>query len=301
VSVAIVTDSTAYLPVDLVARQGIWVVPLHVVVGGQQFSEGVDVTNAELAAALRKFTPVSTSRPAPQAFLEAYEAAAAGGADAVVSVHISSVMSGTVESAMLAASQSPIPVEVVDSRSIGMAMGYAVLSAAAAAQHGQDAKTVAAIASSRAQAATVIFYVDTLEHLRRGGRIGAASALLGSALSIKPLLALSDGRIQPIQKVRTAARALSRLEELALQAVHAAGESGVDIAVHHLDSPTRACDLADRLRTRVPSTTAVALVELGAVVGAHVGPGTIAVAISPRPRDGQARQARQAQPTDGQD
>src|SRR6187399_2350604 len=95
VSVAIVTDSTAYLPVDLVARQGIWVVPLHVVLGGQQFSEGVDVTTAEVAAALRKFIPMSTSRPSPQAFLDAYEAAALGGAEAIVSVHISSGMSGT--------------------------------------------------------------------------------------------------------------------------------------------------------------------------------------------------------------
>ena len=286
-SVAIVTDSTAYLPVDLVARQGIRVVPLHVVLGGQQFTEGVDVTTAEVAAALRKFVPVSTSRPSSQAFLDAYEAAAANGADAVVSVHISSDMSGTVESATLAASQSPIRVEVVDSRSMGMAMGYAVISAATAAQQGRNAKTVAAIARSRAEAATVIFYVDTLEHLRRGGRIGAASALLGSALAIKPLLALSDGHIKPIEKVRTSARALSRLEELTLRAADAAGESGVDIAVHHLDSQTRAGDLADRLRTRVASTTTVVLVELGAVVGAHVGPGTIAVAVSPRPPGGQ--------------
>ena len=286
-SVAIVTDSTACLPVDLAERQGIRVVPLHVVLGGQQFSEGVDVTTAEVAAALRKLTPVSTSRPSPQAFLDAYEAAAADGADAVVSVHISSDMSGTVESAALAASQSPIPIEVVDSRSMGMAMGYAVLSAATAAQQGKNAKAVAAIASSRAGGATVIFYVDTLEHLRRGGRIGAASALLGSALAIKPLLALSDGHITAIEKVRTSVRALSRLEELALRAAEAAGEWGVDIAVHHLDSQTRAGELVDRLRARVGSSTTVVLVELGAVVGAHVGPGTIAVAVSPRPSGGQ--------------
>jgi DegV family protein with EDD domain len=283
VSVAIVTDSTASLPADLVASHGICVVPLHVVLGGHQYSEGVDVSNVELAAALRKLTSVTTSRPSPQAFLDAYEDAAARGAEGVVSVHISSDMSGTVGSALLAASQSPIPVEVVDSRSVGMAMGYAVLSAAEAAQQGQDLKAVADIASSRARAATVIFYVDTLEHLRRGGRIGAASALLGSALAIKPLLALSDGHIDPIEKVRTSARALSRLEELALEALEAAGGSGADIAVHHLDSPARASDLTDRLRARVPASATVILVELGAVVGAHVGPGTIAVAVSPRP------------------
>lgn len=286
-TVALVTDSTAYLPVDLVGHKGIRVVPLHVILGGQQFSEGVDVTTAQVAAALRKFTPVSTSRPSPQAFLDAYESAAAEGADAVVSVHISSDMSGTVESAALGASQSPIPVEVIDSRSMGMAMGYAVLSAALAASQGLDAKAVAAVAQSRADAATVIFYVDTLEYLRRGGRIGVASALLGSALAIKPLLALSDGHIAAIEKVRTSLRALSRLEELALQAAEAAGESGVDIAVHHLDSQTRATDLVERLRARVASTTTVVLVELGAVVGAHVGPGTIAVAVSPRPSAGQ--------------
>jgi len=97
------------------------------------------------------------------------------------------------------------------------------------------------------------------------------------------LLALADGRIKPIEKVRTAARALSRLEELALRAAAAAGELGVDVAVHHLDSPTRASDLVDRLRAKLPSTATVTLVELGAVVGAHVGPGTIAVAVSPRP------------------
>ncbi|MCY7289109.1 MAG: DegV family protein [Cryobacterium sp.] len=286
-SVAIVTDSTAYLPVDLVASHGIWVVPLHVVLGGHQYREGVDVTTAEVAAALRMFTSVSTSRPSPRAFLDAYEAAAASGAEAIVSVHISSEMSGTVESAALAASQMSIPVEVVDSRSMGMAMGYAVLSAARAAQREQDAKSVAAIARSRAKAATVIFYVDTLEYLRRGGRIGAASAFLGSALAIKPLLTLSDGHIKPIEKVRTSARALSRLEELALRAVEAAGEPGVDIAVHHLDSQIRAGDLVDRLRARARRRTTVAMVELGAVLGAHVGPGTIAVAVSPRPPGGQ--------------
>jgi DegV family protein with EDD domain len=287
VSVAIVTDSTASLPADLVASHGIVVVPLHVVLGGQQYSEGVDVGSVELAVALRKLTPVSTSRPSPQAFLEAYEAAAASGADAVVSIHISSDMSGTVASATLAATQSPIPVEVVDSRSVGMAMGYATLSAAVASKQGLDAKTIAAIASARARATTVIFYVDNLEHLRRGGRIGAASALLGSALAIKPLLALTDGHIRPIEKLRTAARALSRLEDLTLEALEAAGESGVDIAVHHLDSETRAVHLVDRLRSKVPPSSSVLLVELGAVVGAHVGPGTIAVAVSPRPHGGQ--------------
>lgn len=281
-SVALVTDSTAYLPASVVQAHGIRVVPLHVVIGGTEFSEGVDVSTAEVAAALRAFKPVSTSRPAPQAFLEAYEKAAAGGADAIVSVHISADMSSTVESAHLAAQQSPAPVTVVDSRSLGMAMGYAVVSAAELAAGGAPAEEVAAVARSRSEASTVVFYVDTLEHLRRGGRIGAASALLGAALAIKPILGLEDGHIRPLEKVRTSARALARLEELAVEAVSAAGGE-VDVAVHHLDSAARAEDLANRVRERVSTAGEVVVVELGAVVGAHVGPGTLAVAVSPRP------------------
>jgi DegV family protein with EDD domain len=285
VSVAIVTDSTAYLPGPALDAHSIQVVPLHVIVGGTEFSEGVDITTAEVAAALRSFKPVSTSRPSPQSFLDAYEKAAAGGADAIVSVHISADMSSTIESAHLAAQQSPVPVKVVDSHSLGMAMGYAVLSAAELAEQGGSLEDVVAQAHSRAAASTVVFYVDTLEHLRRGGRIGSASAFLGSALAIKPILGLVDGHIRPLEKVRTSARALARLEELAVSAAQAA-RSPVDIAVHHLDSQGRAEDLAARLRERVcgpDEAVAVEVVELGAVVGAHVGPGTIAVAVSPRP------------------
>ena len=281
-SVAIVTDSTAYLPQSVVDAHGIHVVPLHVVIGGKEFSEGVDVTTAEVAKALRGFRPVSTSRPSPQAFLEAYEKAAAGGAQTIVSVHISADMSSTVESAHLAAKQSPVPVHVVDSRSLGMAMGYGVVSAALLAASGACAEDVAAQALSRAAAARVVFYVDTLEHLRRGGRIGSASAFLGSALAIKPILELVEGHIRPLEKVRTSSRALARLEEISVAA--ASGPvGGVDIAVHHLDSAARAEDLAGRLRSRVESAHEVSVVELGAVVGAHVGPGTLAVAVSPRP------------------
>ncbi|NYG05802.1 DegV family protein with EDD domain [Phycicoccus badiiscoriae] len=284
-SIAIVTDSTAYLPAAELDAHAIQVVPLHVIVGGTEFSEGVDITTAEVAAALRAFKPVSTSRPSPQSFLDAYEKAAASGADGIVSVHISADMSSTIESAHLAAQRSPVPVTVVDSRSLGMAMGFAVLSAAELAEQGGSLEDVAAQASSRAEASTVVFYVDTLEHLRRGGRIGSASAFLGSALAIKPILGLVDGQIRPLEKVRTSSRALARLEELAMSAVDKAG-SAVDIAVHHLDSQSRADSLAARLADRLdglPDGGAVRVVELGAVVGAHVGPGTIAVAVCPRP------------------
>ena len=283
-SIAIVTDSTAYLPRELAdaALVTVTVVPLHVVLGGVEHEEGSDVTPEELSAALRRFTPVTTSRPSPRRFLDAYEAAGATGATGIASIHLSAQMSGTCESAQLAARQSPVPVEVVDSRSLGMAMGYAVLSAAAASAAGADLQGVAAVALSRAEAATVAFYVDTLEHLRRGGRIGAASALLGSALAIKPLLTLVDGSIRPLERVRTASRALARLAELAVTAARSA-DGVVDIAVQHLDSAERARSLAEQLRERAPNAGRVIVAELGAVVGAHVGPGTLAVVVSPRP------------------
>ncbi len=279
---ALVTDSTAYLPAELVGDLDVRVVPLHVVVGGREHREGVDVDAAEVAAALRSFTPVSTSRPAPAAFLEAYREAARDGADAVVSVHLSADLSSTVTGARAAAAESPVPVLVVDSRALGMVMGHAVLAGARAAAEGAPADEVADLVRRTCEGSSVVFYVDTLEYLRRGGRIGRAGALLGSALAIKPILALRDGHIVPLERVRTASRAIARLEELAVEAAQAGGAgAGVDVAVHHLDSPERAARLVERLSARLPGTQ-VRVVELGAVVGAHVGPGTLAVAVVPR-------------------
>ncbi len=279
---ALVTDSTAYLSSELVDAHGIGVVPLHVVVGGKEHREGVDIGAGEVAEALRAFRPVSTSRPAPQAFLDVYRRLAEEGADAIVSVHISADMSSTIGSAQLAAQQSPVPVTVVDSRSMGMAMGYAVLAGAEVASGGGSAEDVAAVVRARCTAATVVFYVDTLEHLRRGGRIGKANALLGSALAIKPILGLRDGAIVPLERVRTSSRAIARLEDLAVEAADGSGADSVDVAVHHLDSAERAEKLAERLRPRVHGLADLSVVELGAVVGAHVGPGTLAIAVSPQ-------------------
>jgi len=283
VTTALVTDSTAYLPADLLEGLDVQVVPLHVVVGGREHSEGVDIDPGQVASALRDFTPVSTSRPAPTAFLAAYRRAADAGADSIVSVHISAEMSSTIGGAEIAAEQSPIPVTVVDSRALGMAMGYAVLAGARLAATGAGPEEVAALVRETCAGATVVFYVDTLEYLRRGGRIGKAGALLGSALSIKPILGLREGSIVPLEKVRTSTRAIARIEEIAAEAAGSTGRGGgADVAVHHLDSVDRAERLASRLAARVGGDVDVRVVELGAVVGAHVGPGTLAVAVVPR-------------------
>jgi DegV family protein with EDD domain len=277
--VAIVTDSTAYLPAELVEAHALTVVPLQVVIGGEAYAEGADGTSAALTEALRGRAPVSTSRPSPAAFLDAFEAAAARGCSGIVSVHLSADMSGTYESAVLAARDAPVPTRVVDSRSLGMGLGFAAVSGAEAAADGASVDDVAAAAEKRAAASTAVFYVHTLEYLRRGGRIGAGAALLGSALAVKPLLHLVDGHIEPLEKVRTSSRAIARLEEIA---VGHAGQSQVDIAVAHLANPDRAQQLADRLRARLSRLGALYVSEVGAVVGAHVGPGMLSVVVAPR-------------------
>jgi DegV family protein with EDD domain len=283
-TVALVTDSTAMLPADLAAARGIDVVPLQVVVGATSYDEGVDpeATPETIAAALREWTPVSTSRPTPAAFADAYTRAAEAGAEEVLSLHLSGEMSGTFESAQLAARAAPLPVRAVDTRQLGVATGYAVLAAADALDAGGSADDAASAALARAEATTSLFYVDTLEYLRRGGRIGAAAALLGSALAVKPLLEIDDGKVATREKVRTTARALSRLEELA---VVAGGDRAVDVAVAHLANPERAGALAtvlgDRLRTNLDGRE-VMVGQVGAVIGAHVGPGMVAVVVAPR-------------------
>lgn len=278
-AVALVTDSTAYLPPHLADQTGIRVVPLQVVIGGAAYDEGVSVDPAAVADALRRYTPVSTSRPSPQALLAAYRAAARDGAEAVLSIHLSAQVSGTVQAAELAAREAEIPVRVVDSRSLALGLGFAVLAAARAASRGEaDLDVLSALAHRVAGDALVVFGVDTLEHLRRGGRIGSAQALVGSALAVKPLLRMVDGHIEPLDRVRTWSRAMARLEDLA---VGHAGDRPVDVAVHHLDAAQRADVLAARLRARLPQTR-VLLSEVGAVVGAHVGPGTVGVVVAPR-------------------
>jgi DegV family protein with EDD domain len=283
-TVALVTDSTAMLPRDVVERYGIYVVPLQVVIGAHSYDDGLDpdVTAETIAAALREWTPVSTSRPTPARFLEAYEKAKAAGADEVLSVHLSGEMSGTFESAQLAAREAALPVRAVDTRQLGMATGFAVVAAAEVLARGGSAEEAAGAALARSDGTTSLFYVDTLEYLRRGGRIGAAAALLGSALAVKPLLEIVHGRIGTREKVRTAARALSRLEELA---VAAAADRQVDVAVAHLANPERADVLAEHLRRRLSPNLGdrdVVVGEVGAVIGAHVGPGMVAVVVSPR-------------------
>jgi DegV family protein with EDD domain len=280
VSVAVVTDSTAYLPDELVEGYGIHLVPLYVVLAGHSGREGSDIGPADVARALGvRGQSVSTSRPTPGDFVAAYRRALDEGADRLVSIHLSSELSGTWDAARLAASQvGEHIVTVVDTRSAAMGAGFAVLAAARSAAAGADAATVARTAQETADATRTFFVVDTLEHLRRGGRIGSAAAVLGSALAVKPVLHVRDGRVVPLEKVRTTARALNRLVQLA---VEAAGQGPVSIAVHHLAAAERAEQLAVEIRDRLPQLRELHVSELGAAIGAHVGPGAVGIVVAP--------------------
>jgi DegV family protein with EDD domain len=277
--VAIVTDSTAYLPTRTMERHGITSVPLTVVLGDRALEEGTEISTRALAQALQKRRPVTTSRPGPAVFAETYRKVAEAGATGIVSLHLSAELSGTHDAAVVAARQAPVPVRVVDTGMIAMALGFCALAAAEAAESGGTVDEAVAAAEKRAAGTSAYFYVDTLDYLRRGGRIGAAQALLGSALAVKPLLQLADGRIEPLEKVRTASKAIARLEEIAADR---AGAARVDVAVHHLAAPDRASALADRLRTRVSGLADLHVSEVGAVIGAHTGPGLLGVVVSPR-------------------
>ncbi|MFG3345328.1 DegV family protein [Streptomyces sp. NPDC048018] len=277
--VAIVTDSTAYLPPQTMERHRITAVPLTVVIGDRALEEGTEISARSLAEALQKRRSVTTSRPAPEVFAAAYRAAAEAGAEGIVSVHLSGEFSGTYDAAVLAAKTAPVPVRVVDTRMVGMALGFCALAAAEVVEAGGSLDEAVAAAEKRAAGTSAFFYVDTLDYLRRGGRIGAAQALLGSALAVKPLLELDGGRIELREKVRTASKAIARLEEIA---VERAGGGPVEIAVHHLSAPERAAALAERLRERLPAVEDLQVTEVGAVIGAHTGPGLLAVVVSPR-------------------
>jgi DegV family protein with EDD domain len=277
VAVAVVTDSTAALPPQLAAGLGVRVVPLRVSLGARTAVDGVDVTPADVAAALREKVVVRTSRPTPAEFAVAFQACLDGGASQIVSVHLAAALSGTWESATLAAQDFPHgTVRIVDSRSTAMALGFAVLAAAQRARRGGTAAQVQGAATDTVDRTRTLFYVDSLEYLRRGGRVGSATALLATSLSVKPLLQMVEGQIVALEKVRTASKAISRLVQLT---VAAAGGGPVDVAVHHLDAPARADHVAAQLRAAVPQIGQLYVTELGAVIGAHLGPGVIGTVV----------------------
>lgn len=295
--IAVVTDSAACLPADLLTAHRIHVVPLRLLADGQA-SEDRTGAAAGFDGLTLNDARVTTARPAPEAFAAVYRRAAAAGASAVVSVHLSGQLSETVRSAESAAAGAPVEVRVVDSGSIGMGLGFAVLAAAGAASHGTSAPDAAQAASRCAAATGSFFAVDSPRALLAGGRL-AATVSTGAAppasaatvpagagaagLVFRPLLAIVAGRISVVERVRTRSAAMARLAELAAEfaAAEFAAPRAVDLAVQHAGEPARAADLAARLEAMIPEVRRMYLTEVSAAIAAHTGPGMLGVVIAP--------------------
>lgn len=277
--IAVVADSSAYLPAGFAERFSVRVVPLHVSVHGRASVPEDEFDSSRLAAAWELKQRVTTSGATAQELAKTYREALESGADGVVSVHLSRRLSGTWEAARLAADEVGSDlVRVVDSRSAAMGLGFAALGAAELAATGAGLSAVESRAALIAQRTETLFSVQTLEHLRRGGRMGTAAALLGTALAIKPLLHVHEGRVEALEKVRTTARAHARLLELAVASV---GSGPAAVAIHHLAAPEAAQRLAEQLRERVSEQVECVVSEIGPVVGAHLGPGVLGVVLLP--------------------
>jgi DegV family protein with EDD domain len=275
-SVAIVTDSTADLPPQLTRSRSITVVPLTLNFEGKALLDGVDIQPDEFYRRLPSATThPTTSQPSPGRFAEAYSSLLADH-DAVVSIHISEKLSGTYASALQAADMTdPKRVRVIDSELVSMSLGLITLAASTLAAGGADAPAVEAkVLDMRTQIQTY-FSVATLEFLRRGGRIGRASALLGSVLQVKPVLCIRDGLVTPLERVRTFDRALNRVIELtrAVDRGH-----GVCVIVGHADAESDAERIGRELE---PIAETLMIQPLGPVVGAHAGPGVVGVGCYP--------------------
>ena len=274
--VAIVTDSTAFLPADLVKEHNIHVVPLLLMMGGKTWRDGVDIDPAgfyKLLEAGSEFP--TTSQPPVAAFKEMFVKLLEEH-EAVVAVLLADELSGTMDSALAAQADLPgSPIEVIDSRGISMMLGFPVLAAARAADAGGDLKTVAAAARSLIGRVRMYFTVDTLEYLHRGGRIGAAAKLLATSLGIKPLLHIHNGIVTPLTKVRTRRRSLEHLVELVEEQM--AGAAEVHLGVFDVACAEEAAQLARNLTERLHPVELIRT-ECSPVLGAHGGPGFVGVA-----------------------
>ena len=275
-SVAIVTDSTADLPPELTLSRAITVVPLTLNFDGQSLLDGVDIRPGEFYRRLHSITThPTTSQPSPGRFAEVYSSLLAHH-DAVVSIHISQKLSGTYESARQAAGMTdPQRVRVIDSELVSMSLGLITLAAASLAAGGATAETIVAKVIDMRASVQTYFSVSTLEFLRRGGRIGRASALLGSVLQVKPVLCIRDGLVTPLERVRTFERALNRVVELTREVDRG---HGVCVIVGHADAEAD----AERIGRELDSIAETLMIQpLGPVVGAHAGPGVVGVGCYP--------------------
>ncbi len=276
-TVHIVTDSTVDLPTEQTEAAGITVVPLTVFFGDEAYLDGIELDNAGFYRKLQanKDLP-TTSQPSPAKFHEAYTRLIEEGADGILSVHLSSQLSGTYQSANNASRSLPedvkkIPIEVIDSQTISAGMSRAILHAAKEAREGLSLEEIKAHLVDELARTRILAVLDTLEYVKRGGRIGGASALLGNMLSVKPIISLKEGAVVPVERPRTRSKAFARLADLItdmapVEAVSIA-ESNEEVGLQ----------LAETLKATYSGE--VLRYKLGAALGTHTGPGTVAVAV----------------------
>ena len=273
--VKIVTDSGADLPEELVKELGITVMPLYVRFGDEVYRDGVSISADEFYDRLTR-DPVhpSTTQPTPQDFADVYQKLSAD-ADGIVSIHISGKLSGTCNSALMARDmvKGGCPIEVVDSETLTMSVGLIVIAAAQMAKAGESMDKIVEAVKQALPETRLLFLLDTLEYLKRGGRIGKAKALLGSILSVKPVLAVKEGELVPMVQVRNRAKGLDKLFDY----VKNAGEIQ-SLAIVYNTTPDEAQDLAERLGS-VFDREKIRMSRLGPGLGTHGGPGAIVIAL----------------------
>ncbi len=273
---ALITDSTAYIPADLVAKYKLLVAPQVVIWDGQEMRDGIDILPAEFYARLKTSkTMPTTSQATIASFTTLFEPLVARGVP-ILSILLSPHLSGTIASAEQAKKEFPgARIEIVNSQAVAMALGYQVLAAARAAEAGATFDEVLAVANRVKAQTGVVFLVDTLEFLHRGGRIGGAARLMGSALNLKPLLELRDGRVEPLDKVRTRAKARERLLEVVEERVR--GKKNLRLAALHASAEEDAQSLLVEASERMQPVEQY-LTAVSPAVGTHTGPGTLGLA-----------------------
>ncbi|MEE6178596.1 DegV family protein [Mycobacterium sp. 050134] len=271
-AVTVVTDASARLPADLRDEWAIRVVPLHILLDGRDLRDGVDDIPEDI---YRQQATTAAATPAELAGVYA-DALAASGGDGVVAVHISSALSGTYAAAERTAADLDPRVRVIDSKSAAMSTGFVALAAARAAAAGGDLEAVAAAARAAVARSHAFVVVHRLENLRRSGRIGGAKAWLGTALAVKPLLRIDDGKLVLAQRVRTKTHATEAMLDRVCEAV---GDQSAQLAVHHVANPRGAEEVATALARRLPACQPALVTPLGPVLALHVGAGAVAVCL----------------------
>lgn len=274
--IAVVTDSTADLPRDIAQQYGMHVMPQTLIMGGRTWRDGVDIHPAAFYELLRTSPDFPSTSQATAGEFEALFREAYQGVEGVVAVLVAGSLSGTINSALVAAANMPdVPIEVVDSRAASMQQGFIALAAGREAAAGGDLQAVANAARSLVGRVYVFFVIDTLVYIHRGGRIGAAARLVGTVLNVKPVLALTDGHVEVVAKIRTRRKALDKLFQLVTQRVSPGDR--LHAAVLHVAAPEEGRSLADEVEARFHPVELVRS-ECGPVIGTHVGPGTVGVA-----------------------